>query len=95
MIQGQEFCWESISAVLAGEVISDVNIFTTEANGSIAPGPDIGFQLYDARQLKARADRSDVEIVILDNFHFILKPENKGFLPRYDFHRLIRSVEQQ
>ena len=92
MIQGQVAWRELVAAILASEVISDVDIFTAKADDPKITWANIGLQTHNAWNLKAASNRAHKDVVVLDNFNLPLKPEDDGALPAYDLHGLISGI---
>ncbi len=82
-----------IAAILASEVVSNIDIFPAEANGAIAPGAHIGLQAHDTGDLVAVSDRAGKDAVELHDLDLALEPKDNGFLPAHDFHGLIAGVK--
>ena len=86
---------EWVVTVLAGEVIANINVLTAEAHGPKAAGTDIMFEAKNRGDLKASSDTTNKNLVILNDFDFVLEPENKSLLPADDLHRLVARIEKQ
>lgn len=81
------------TAILAGEIVANINVFTGEPHHSIVARSHIGFQTHDARKLKGGQCRSCKDIVVFDDFDLTLKPKNHRLLPADDFHWLVARVQ--
>ena len=92
MVQSQVLGAISIAAVLAGEVISKVDVFTAKPDYAVGPGAHIAFKPHDAWYLKATANRAREYIVIFNDFDFALEPENQCLLPAHNFHWFVASI---
>ena|SRR5437868_9589984 len=95
MIQGEMFGGESRATILAGEVIADIDIFTAEPNSARRPWSYIHFQPQDAGKLKTAPRGPGEHGVILQDFDFILEPQDQGLLPTNNPHWLVTRIEKQ
>jgi hypothetical protein len=84
-----------MAAVLASKVVANINVFSAESHGAESAWANIMFQSDDGGDLKTASDTTNKETVMLNNFDFVLEPEDQGFLPRDDLHWLVSRIEQQ
>lgn len=96
VIKSEVSCRQAGAAILAGEVVANVNIFTREFQASrCAAWGDIFFEANHAWQAVLMMGAPDTALVILEDLDFALKPENKRFLPAHELYRLVTRIEDQ
>lgn len=64
MIKSESLRRALYSAVLAGVIISDIDILAAESNGATRSGAYVVFEFKDARKGKTRINRSRKDLVL-------------------------------
>jgi hypothetical protein len=96
MIEGELLGWEDVSAVLAGEFVSRVDVGARERHIIEALlDPHVAEQANHRRQFEGKRDSTYLAVVMCDDLDLPLTPQRHRLLPVNDFQRLVGCVEEE
>jgi hypothetical protein len=84
---------KAFGAILAGELITDVNILPRETDITVGSCLNEMIEAKNTGQFERKADSVHDFVVFFQNFDFPLEEQDHCFLPIHDFKRFIRGIE--
>ncbi len=95
VIEGQLFSWKFMGAVLAAEVVANINILAGKSNITLRPCSNKISEFENARKFERESHRMHNLIMFFKDFNFSLKEKSHGLLPVHNFEWFVRCIKHQ